>query len=383
MKIAMILEAWKPIWGGGQVVTYEISKRLSQDYGIKIDLFVMNLKEYYGPDIENINSNFRILHTGKKRGWNFKDRTLWMLDLIKKVKKENEIEKYDLIHAHSNLPGLPGKLLSKILHIPVIYQVHGTGIEVMQEIYGNGLKSKILNSLEIFLHRKIKYDLEITVDQKFTQYKNINNSIYIPNGVDLSKFDAYPNKKCEYFKILFVGRIHPQKGLIILINAIRELKKILREKNVQIIIIGKGEQEENLLHQIQELKIEDLFEFKGEKYGEDLIKEYKSSDIFILPSLYEGFPLTVLEAWASKIPVLTSDVGELPNIIQNNYNGWVFENKNIEDLKEKILISINKKEKLSEMGLNGYKLVREKYDWDIIISKYCEFYQSTTKKSKT
>jgi glycosyltransferase involved in cell wall biosynthesis len=374
MKIAMILEAWKPIWGGGQVVTYEISKRLSQDYGIKIDLFVMNLKGYGGPDIENINNNFRILHTGKKRGWNFKDRTLWILELINKVQKENKIEKYDLIHAHSNLPGLPGKLLSKILHIPVIYQVHGTGTEVMQEMYGHGLKSKILNSLEIFLHRKIKYDLEITVDQKFTQYKNVNNSIYIPNGVDLSKFDAYPNKKEKYFKILFVGRIHPQKGLIILINAVKELKQVLREKNVQIVVVGDGEQKESLLHQIHELKIENLFEFKGEKYGEDLIKEYKSSDIFILPSLYEGFPLTVLEAWASKIPVLTSDVGELPYIIQNDYNGWVFENKNIEDLKEKILISVDKKVMLPERGLNGYNQVLEKYDWNIIISKYFEFF---------
>ena len=374
MKIAMILEAWKPIWGGGQVVTYEISKRLSRNYDIKIDLFVMNLNEYNGPEIEEINNNFRIFHTGKKREWNFKDRTLWMLDLIKKVQKENKIEKYDLIHAHSNLPGLPCKILSKILNIPVIYQVHGTGTEVMQEMYGHGLKSKILNSLEIFLHRKIKYDLEITVDQKFTHYKNVNNPIYIPNGVDLSKFDDYPNKKEEYFKILFVGRIHPQKGLIILLNVINELKNILREKNVQIVIIGDGKQKENLLKEIRKLEIKDLFEFKGEKHGEDLIKEYKSSDIFILPSLYEGFPLTVLEAWASKIPVLTSDVGELPYIIQNDYNGWVFENKNTEDLKEKILISINKKEKLSEMGLNGYNQVLEKYDWNIIISKYFEFY---------
>ena len=241
-------------------------------------------------------------------------------------------------------------------------------------MYGHGLKSKILNSLEIFLHRKIKYDLEITVDQKFTQYKNVNNSIYIPNGVDLSKFDAYPNKKEKYFKILFVGRIHPQKGLVILINAVKELKQVLREKDVQIVVVGDGEQKENLLHQIHELKIENLFEFKGEKYGEDLIKEYKSSDIFILPSLYEGFPLTVLEAWASKIPVLTSDVGELPYIIQNDYNGWVFENKNIEDLKEKILISVDKKLMLPELGLNGYNQVLEKYDWNIIISEYFEFY---------
>ena len=143
---------------------------------------------------------------------------------------------------------------------------------------------------------------------------------------------------------------------------------------MQIVVVGDGEQKENLLHQIHELKIENLFEFKGEKYGEDLIKEYKSSDIFILPSLYEGFPLTVLEAWASKIPVLTSDVGELPYIIQNDYNGWVFENKNIEDLKEKILISVDKKLMLPELGLNGYNQVLEKYDWNIIISKYFEFY---------
>lgn len=67
MRIAMIIEAWKPIWGGGQAVAYEIGKRLSENYDVKIDLFVMNLVGYEGDNIEQINGNFRIIHVGKKK----------------------------------------------------------------------------------------------------------------------------------------------------------------------------------------------------------------------------------------------------------------------------------------------------------------------------
>ena len=88
MRMAMIIEAWKPIWGGGQAVAYEIGKRLSKDYGVKVDLFVMNLVGYEGDYIEQINENFRIIHVGKKRKWCFKDRIIWMFELI------NEILKY-------------------------------------------------------------------------------------------------------------------------------------------------------------------------------------------------------------------------------------------------------------------------------------------------
>jgi len=380
MRMAMIIEAWKPIWGGGQAVAYEIGKRLSKDYGVKVDLFVMNLVGYDGDYIEQINENFRIIHVGKKRKWCFKDRIIWMFELINEILKYHKTEKYDLIYAHANLPGLPAKILSIILRIPVVYHVHGTGIEAIEKMYDKGLKSKFLYMMEVFLQRIIKYDVEITVDRKFLKYKNINKPSYIPNGVDLEKFENINAKKeHKFFKVLFVGRLHSQKGLIYLIDAVNLIKDDLPNE-VKFVIVGDGEEKNYLINKIRHLGLKDLFVFKGKIFGDDLIREYKSSHLFILPSLYEGFPLTVLEAWSSKLPVLTTSVGELPYIIKENHNGWLVEPNNVEELSHKLeyILKLDHK-KLTKVGENGYKLVKEKYDWNEIIGN---IYNELTKTIK-
>ncbi|ABR56016.1 glycosyl transferase group 1 [Methanococcus aeolicus Nankai-3] len=370
MRIAMIIEAWKPIWGGGQAVAYEIGKRLSKDYDVKIDLFVMNLVGYEGEKIEQINENFRIIHVGKKRNWCFKDRIIWIFELMKEILNYHKKEKYDLIYAHANLPGFLGKILSILLGVPIVYHVHGSGIETIKKMYGKGLKSKFLYIMEVFLQRIIKYDVEITVDRKFLQYKNINRPIYIPNGVDLKKFENINAKKEDkFFKILFVGRLHPQKGLMYLVDAVSLIKNELPRK-VRFVIVGEGDEKNNLINKIRYLGLEDLFVFKGRMFGDDLSREYESSHLFILPSLYEGFPLTVLEAWACKLPVLATSVGELSYIIKEDHNGWLVDPGNCHELAEKLkyILQLSQK-KVDEIGLNGYYLVKKEYCWDIVVDK--------------
>lgn len=377
MKIAMIIEAWTPIWGGGQAVAYEIAKRLTEMYDIDIDLFVMNLEGYNGEIVEQINKNFRIVHVGKKRKWDFKNRLIWIWELIRTIIKFNNKTRYNILHAHSILPGVPGKFLSLFFKIPIVYQVHGFSVEAIEDMYGKGIKSKFLNFLENIINRKIKYNTEITVDRKFLDYSNINKPVYIPNGVDIDNFDKYSFKGEDFFKILFVGRIHPQKGLIYLIKASKLIKEELINKKAKIVIIGDGYQKDDLIFEIKKLGIEDLFEFRGEKSGINLIKEYKSSNLFILPSLYEGFPLTILESWSSKLPVLVSNVGELPYIIQDEFNGWLFEKENIQDLKEKMVYILNKDIiELRNVGINGYFLTKEKYDWNFLIDYYYKIYMN-------
>jgi glycosyltransferase involved in cell wall biosynthesis len=84
--------------------------------------------------------------------------------------------------------------------------------------------------------------------------------------------------------------------------------------------------------------------------------------------LSEGFPLTVLEAWACKLPVLTTSVGELPYVIKEDYNGWLVNPNNPDELAEKLKYILNlNKTKLSTIGENGHNLVKEKYNWDTII----------------
>ncbi len=381
----MLIEGWDNVWGGGQKVALEISRVLSSKYSTGVDLFVMNLGNFNKK--ERINENFNIIRVGKKLKWCFKDRLRWLFLVKNEIIMFDKRKKYDMIYCHANLPGLIGKILGKRLKIPVIYHVHGSGVEAIKQMYGQGFKSKFLYWIEVFLQRKIKYDLEITVDRKFLNYKNVNKPIYIPNGVDLNEFERVKAKKeKDFFKVLFVGRLHPQKGLIYLVKAANEIKDFLRKKNVKFVIVGDGEERSKLISLIKGLNLVDLFVFRGMIFGTDLIKEYKSSHLLVLPSLYEGMPLTVLEAWASKLPVLVTKVGDLPFIVKEGENGWLVRPGDSRLLSEKLkkVLSLDSRE-LKLIGEMGYVRVVEDYRWEVvaksILNKVKKIYSTHFKKS--
>lgn len=391
MRVAMIIEAWNPIWGGGQVHVYEICKRLVR-YGIEIDLYVMALKDregnVYNQTEEAFEGKLRIIRVGIPKSFTFLSRVLWIFEVMMAILRAHKKSPYHLIHAHANLPGLPAKILSKLLHIPVVYTVHGSGIEALEKMYGRGIMSKILYFIEVFLQRKLKYDVEITVDRRFLKYGNVNIPIYIPNGVDIEKFDKVCVPKSKMFKILFVGRIHPQKGLRYLVEAVDLIRSDF-ERNLGVVFIVGGstewtEEEKVIRKLIKEKGLEKYFVFKGKLPEDKLIREYRSSTLFILPSLFEGMPLTLLEAWASKLPVIATRVGENPYLIKHGYNGWLVEPGNSEDLSRALADSMNMpRPKLERVGKHGHNEVKDKYSWNKVVERVIEVYETAMKKHLT
>ncbi|NJE49567.1 glycosyltransferase family 4 protein [Thermococcus sp. 9N3] len=382
MRIAMIIEAWEPIWGGGQVHVYEICKRLVT-HGVKIDLYVMALRDtsgrVYNENEELFDGKLRIIRVGFPKSFTFMNRIIWAFEVMWAILSNHRKTPYSLIHAHANLPGLPAKILSRLLNVPVVYTVHGSGIEALEKMYGKGFKSRILYLFEVFLQRKIEYDIEITVDRKFLKYYNVNNPVYIPNGVDIEKFDRTNVQKGKMFKILFVGRIHPQKGLRCLVKAVNKIKNEFDYNLGVIAIVGgdtKWTNEEKIVRTlIKKLGLEKYFIFRGRLPEKELLKEYKSSMLFVLPSLFEGMPLTLLEAWASKLPVLATKVGENPYLIMHKYNGWLVEPGEVNDLAKALKDLLNTpKRKLEIMGKRGYSLVKDRYSWDRIVDDIYNIY---------
>ncbi|MFA4804825.1 glycosyltransferase family 4 protein [Pyrococcus kukulkanii] len=377
----MIIEAWEPIWGGGQVHVYEICKRLVK-HGVEIDLYVMALKDkegnVYNQNEELFGGKLRIIRVGFPKSFTFLNRILWVFEVMKAIIHNHKRTPYSLIHAHANLPGLPAKILSKLLNIPVVYTVHGSGIEALEKMYGQGLKTKILYAFEVFLQRKIKYDVEITVDRVFLKYTNVNKPVYIPNGVDIEKFDKVKVPKSR-FKILFVGRIHPQKGLRYLVKAINSIKGELEKVGGIVVIVGGSTEwtkEEKIVRTIiRKLNLKRYFIFKGKLPEDELLKEYKSSTLFILPSLFEGMPLTLLEAWASKLPVIATEVGENPRLVKHKYNGWLVKPGDAKELAKALQEALNfPPRKLEVFGERGYRIVKEKYTWDKVAENVYKIY---------
>ena len=375
----MIIEAWKPFYAGGQVHAWELCKRLVQNHNCTITMYTRRLlvnNKKYKKNESYFNNKLKIIRCGILTDYeSILGRISWVLDVFFK----NLFKKYDLIHGQANLGGLPTWLLGFFKKSKTIFTVHGSGLLVWDEM-AKGFGQKINYLVERFLQTQIRYDKEISVDSKFCKFKNKNNPIVIPNGVDVEKFDEIKvQKEKKYFKILFVGRLHPQKGLKYLIEAIKGIKDKIKIP-FKVVIIGSGQLDQKLKTIVKKYHLEDYFEFKGKVFGEDLIKEYKSSHLFVLPSVFEGQPLTLLEAWAAKLPVIVTDVGGNKDFVENGKNGWIINSKNSEVLADILIKTIKlDNDKLEKIGKKGYELVKTKYCWDNIINKTYKVYSSLKK----
>lgn len=106
--------------------------------------------------------------------------------------------------------------------------------------------------------------------------------------------------------------------------------------------------------------------YVGSKYGKDKEKYFKEADIFVFPTFYgnECFPLVLLEAMQYKVPIITTDEGGIPDVVQNGVNGYVCERKDSVSLANSIEILLKNKERCSEFGENGYKIFKEKFTLD-------------------
>lgn len=359
MKVAVIIDTWFPFIGGGQINAYEISRRLAKGK-VTIDIITRN----NGRDNRKYPQNLRIVKLGPptlsqdsiaKIFFNFRA----FFYLIK--------HNYDLVHAHAFLPGITARLVMVLKCIPTVLTVHGTSINT-------NLNNIFSQKLEKFILTEILYSVQITVSRDFLKIKNINRNIYyIPNGIDVEKFDKMKNLEAQTPILLFVGRLHPQKNLIKLLEA---FEIIVTSKNMNLLIVGTGSQLSNLKRKVAELKIKDHIHFLGQVTGRDLTKIYKSARLFILPSIYEGQPLTLLEAWAAKIPVIATRTGDCQFLIKNGKNGYLINDpRNINEIAAVIEKALDGKN-LARMGQNGYNLVRKNFSWEKSAQETLKVYES-------
>lgn len=364
MKIAVLVDTWFPHIGGGQINALEISNRIaSKDF--QIDIITRN----NGSLKQETSRYLRVVKLGPKATPYNQLSKLLYLTLSAFYLMKN---RYDLVHAHAFLPGLVAKTISTLQKIPSVYTVHGT-------FQNTELNNRIVMFLEKFIQTRVTYNCQITVSRDFFNLKNTNKKIiYIPNGVNIAEFNKVHVKKFTNITFLFVGRLHPQKNLINIIVAFSKVVKINRK--VHLILAGEGPLKTQLQNLVEELGLEKNVVFKGELKGTELIRLYKSCHLFILVSIYEGQPLTLLEAWAAKLPVLVSNIGDCRFLVEENQNGFLVNNPlNVKEITSKILFLLKRKN-LIRIGENGYKLVEKSYSWEKSAKETLQVYKKVLGK---
>lgn len=371
MRICTIIDAWEPIWGGGQTHVWEITKRLVMARGWEIDIFTRDLIDKTRLSLKKsetyLNGKLQVRRVGPVQDvFSVTGRLFWTIGVVSQIIAAHRKKPYDLIHAHAYLPAIPGKILQYLLRLPLIYTVHGShNLDIG--------KNNLITIIERVLLTYLRYDCEISVNRKFLTYPNMNKNILVlENGVDVTKFDWNVSKKStRIFRFLWVGRFDWIKAVDILLHSYKRV--VTRNINVVLDLVGYGYDIDSYKKLAKALEIDRQVHFLGKKTGQELVRIYKSADVFVLPSLAEGQAVTLLEAWAAKLPVIASDAGDHKLLVKNGINGYLVRMGNEDALvaaMEKAISDPN----LKKLGEHGYELVKKKYTWDIAAKKQATYY---------
>lgn len=204
----------------------------------------------------------------------------------------------------------------------------------------------------------------------------------IHNGIDLQELDSYhfhEDEKREH-TILSIGRLVWRKGHKYLIDA---MPYVLSEyPDANLLIIGEGDQKAPLMRRVKELGIDDSVHFLGRVSRERLYSLYREVEVYVQPSLYEPFGITILEAMSMKKPVIATRVGGIPEIITNGVEGLLVEPKNSLQLANAIIHVFSDSSLRERLGNNARKKVEKNFTWEAIAKKYIELYNSLLDEKK-
>tara|TARA_R110002020_G_scaffold463122_1_gene683027 strand:+ start:5284 stop:6426 length:1143 start_codon:yes stop_codon:yes gene_type:complete len=274
-----------------------------------------------------------------------------------------EVNNVDIIHNHSlwMAPNIYSGLVSKKYGIPYICTPHGTMSQ--KALQRSNWKKKIALTLGQQLA------LDYTTCFHATAVHEVNDiNAYcsgkpvsmIPNGVDIPPL--IPIKKSKRKKLMFLGRIHPIKGIENLIKSWSQLEDKFTEWDLEIIGLGDVGYTNTLLNLIKSLDLTRV-NLLDPVFGEDKNAVYQKANIYVLPSFSENFGMTIAEALANATPVITTDATPWADI-EKRKCGWYIP-VGQESLKATLEIALNKtSNELSEMGKKGREWMNEDFSWD-------------------
>lgn len=173
--------------------------------------------------------------------------------------------------------------------------------------------------------------------------------------------------------ILFAGTLYEGKGYLDLIRAFAKIAS--RHPDWKIVLAGNGE-EERARNLAIELGIANQVELLGWVNGEAKHRAYSEAKILCLPSYAEGFPMTVLDAWAYGLPVVTTPVGGIPDVAIDGENMLLFQPGDINTLEEKLDLVITDEALRSKLTASSKKMAAEKFNLNTISDQIAEIYKS-------
>lgn len=374
LKIAMIGQKGIPaVYGGIERHVEEISGRLvAKGHSVTVYCRPYYMKEngYFDKNTDVENVDLKILKTIKT-----KHLDAIVHSLVSGV--DAIFGNYDIVHYHALGPSTVS-FINRLFGVKTVVTVHG--------LDWRGQKWSFLASSFLRIGEKTSYyfpNKTVTVSKSLKNYydeKYNTDVVYIPNGVNIPKSlepniikGKYGIDKDSY--LVFISRLVPEKGCH---NLIEVYKKIKTDK--KLLIVGGGSHSDAYVDKLHDLASDDeRIIFTGSVSGNELAELFSNAYLFVLPTELEGLPIVILEALSFSKCVLVSNIPENMEIISpvgTEKYGYSFENKNVDDLKNKLEFLLANPDKVETMSKIVKKYVEKNFNWDSVSDDTEKLYQS-------
>jgi glycosyltransferase involved in cell wall biosynthesis len=359
MRIGIFTYDFFPWEGGIGRHVYEIQEQFSQFKNLELLIF--------SPCKNNLANHRPLCMISKKIGKNV------LFSLYLNIFINRLISKYnlDIVHLQS---GSGGIFLVKKLKTKIIVTTHTNNYLFQYRRFGK-ISKRLLAPVEKYTYQIADRILSVSSYVKknlISDYQLPPLKIHVvPNGVSSEIF--YPKPHCFHKQknILYVGRLYKGKGLEFLIDAVELL--IPDHPSVRLWVAGQGSYFKEIKTFIQGRTIRKHILFLGWKNSKTLNQLYNEATVCVMPSIVEGFGITILEAMACGCPVIATDSGGAVDIIHHNHNGLLISYGNTRQLAASISSIMTDESKREMLIQNGLKSIHD-FRWDVIAGKLYCFY---------
>lgn len=305
-----------------------------------------------------------------------KHLNLRVISSLYKMMRQRQI---DIVHCHGHKATVIGTIGAKIAGVPsVISHVHGL----------NRTRSLSRYITNWFLFKGVKKIIAVSDSVRnniIDTNRNLDPSkvITVRNGINIGSIDnVHIGKKEARSKygisddsVIFgtVGRLAETKGQKYLIEAYSQVKKKI--PNSKLVIIGNGPLSEKLKKDAEAFGISKDVIFMG--YRTDVLELLKGLDIFVFPSIAEGLPLALLEAMASRLPIIASNVGGIPEVFGNSNCGILVPPRDSQSLANAMIeIGLLNESRRKDMGESSRKRVEDAFTTEIMCKNLMDVYEA-------
>ena len=369
MKIAILIAGFPPkSIGGAEIATLNIATGLAQR-GHEVHVITIGDKELKGYNEGDFYTHY--IQPGVASEASLWGAISYAVKAFAQIRRINP----DIVHAQRFYREGLAAFLAKVL-LKKRYCIWCRGADVYLPWRFKGIASKL------FLKRANAV-IALTQNMKEKIHEICNRDAFvIPNGIDLRRFESLYHQDTHTLAangertILFVGRLHPVKGVAYLIEAMPVI--IRKNPKVKLLLVGDGEERQRLESLVAKLGLTEYTTFIGEISNEKVPQYIAASDVFVLPSLSEGLPVVTLEVIACGLPIVATNVGGIPEIVQDGENGFLVEPENSKAIAEKVLMLLGNDELRKQISQNNLEKSKN-YSWEAVVDKLEDVYLGVLK----